>query len=377
MATQAQPTLTFDELGGRRRKVELSGRCAPEEIEFGIEQRNDLDWPQGSPDATCQIGGPQLKPITLSNIWRDRYMLGANPDGVARVGFNGQPGPQVASAETLAETFFEMCAHGQQIRLSWGRHVRYGIIHEFDWKPVRMKEGAGGTVHDISWTLEFVVTGMQSSPSPASLPAQTGVNSFASQLTDKAQTLRDLVDNPPEEIRNGDILSRVRDQVSLIEDRAQQAKDAVAGFTSSIMSASQSVRRTLGLAAASVSDARALVESTQEQVYRELNGYTDVAQATAGEGIAAAAWARQLGEEGGTVKSRAVEFRGESQQKLDFDTIATHRVRSGEDLYIISSKFYNTRDGWQRIMLYNGLDSPEVTVGLELLIPRASQQVST
>src|SRR5207244_2561581 len=125
----------FEELGGRKRKVELNGRCAPiDVIKFGREQRHEITWNPGSPDATLQVSGSSKKPISFKGVWRDRYMLGDNPEGIARIGqTNGGTGSQVASAFDLCTLFEAICDQGQQVRFSWGRVVFFGIIGEFEW----------------------------------------------------------------------------------------------------------------------------------------------------------------------------------------------------------------------------------------------------
>jgi hypothetical protein len=101
-------------------------------------------------------------------------------------------------------------------------------------------------------------------------------------------------------------------------------------------------------------------------------GYPELAQATMGEGVAAAAWAREVADNGGDVKTRAVEFRNDAQVTMSNEVMTLHTVREGEDFRTISKRYYGDDGGWRRIMVYNGYDSMSVPVGVEVIVPRKS-----
>jgi nucleoid-associated protein YgaU len=164
----------------------------------------------------------------------------------------------------------------------------------------------------------------------------------------------------------------VHGYVSNVESTIKSVKNAVSGYVGNILSSSQSVRRITGLAGKTVSDVQNMINETQNQVYRELLGYPELAQATMGEGVAAAAWAREVADNGGDVKTRAVEFRNDAQVTMSNEVMTLHTVREGEDFRTISKRYYGDDGGWRRIMVYNGYDSMSVPVGVEVIVPRKS-----
>ena len=116
----------------RGTRVELDGRGLPfaSSVEWGSEQRADVTYLPGSPDAVGQIFGPKQIPMSPEGRWGDRHMVGESPSCSVKV-----DGVLQTSAREAVRVLDRMCEEGRLLRVSYEDEIRYGLLLDFKYRP--------------------------------------------------------------------------------------------------------------------------------------------------------------------------------------------------------------------------------------------------
>jgi nucleoid-associated protein YgaU len=350
------PPLVFQEQTGPKRRVALAGRSLPKELALGSSQRHEIEWNPGSGEATLQIFGPSLEPISLAGAWHTRYL--ANQEAVAVL--NGST--QILDTVELSNLFESLCECGQLIRLSWNSMVRYGIITQFKTVFARPE--------DATWEMEFKPiskTGTAAAPVNPKRPSLAG---FSAQLDAAAAALLTQRQTPPAVPVDTSILKEFDRAIARLGEMAGEVQDTISGYATQVLDVATATRRTMAHVSEALQNVRSGIEMIQSTTYRELLAITDQGEATVGQIVATAGWLYEIERTGGTFRRRAFEFRDAMQDRVITEYLGTYTVVAGDDLMSIAQRYYQSQDPWWRIAEANGLLSAEVSPGTLLLLPR-------
>ncbi len=359
------------QLTGPKRTLQLGGRGLPfaESMEFGGSQRLERTLYGGSPDASIQIQGPDEKPWSPNGLWSDRYMVGPDPSLVARITSGpGATGTQMQTAYEIAQALDLMRREGQIVRVSYDLEVRYGVIDDFTYK-------FAPTSDRIEWALSFQWLGRTDSPALPSATQRIGALDYSSKLSQAVATLQGLVTDvselPTQFPLEFDVLSSFQAGVAALSNLRDSAYNTIASYTSQIQSATETARSVLTLGAQTITDSVDLALETEHTSYRVLTGIADQAGVTAGQYVAAAAYANRLRDQAVVIQDFSQDFVDTAREAYTSDVLAIYTVKTGEDLRSISLAFYGTANDWQAIASFNGLRGPvDVLPGDGLFIPR-------
>jgi len=366
---------TIAQQTGPRRAVRLAGRGGPYEgtVTFSGTQRHEKTLYGGSPDASIQIQGPDEDGWSPQGMWSDRYMTGSAPTCVAllQTGQATPQNPQGTQAQTavqLAQFIDLIRREGQVVRVSYDVEVRYGVLVRFGWTP-------RPTMDRVEWQMEFVWSGRSGQPSVPAAPQRLGGQDFASGLSRAVSRLQDLtgtVQNLPGQFPlNFQALQQLRAGVTQLGQLRDAAYNTLSAYAGQIQSALDTTQSLLTTGADAINDAANLAALTQQHSYRVLTGLADLGTVTAGQYVAAAAYARQVGEQARSIEDFGVEFLATAQANYLSDVVRIRPVRAGEDLRSIALDEYGNPQEWRAIAAYNGLRGPgDVLPGESVFIPR-------
>ncbi len=364
--------LEFKEQGGKRRKIILgsasgSGRGVERPLKFSAKMRHENSWINGAPSASMQILGPEIDPTTFKGRWSDRFIQQSPPDQIVMV-----DGQQVASAQDAAHLFDDVRAQGQLIQFTWGKEQRWGILHHFEYEY-------DPGVEDVRWSAEFVWSSYfddRTGPMPAvTISVQDTLNRMQAAVSDAELrvgfNMTGLSTLPKDQsVGNASFIDRVKQGVGALRSRCNEIGSQVSAYVAQTKSYVDLAQSTVSKVAQAEADARDLVEVTQARVYAELTGFVDVGQATVGQSVACAAWARSIADNGGTFRAAALDFAQSTQSKYQSNILAEHTGRQGEHLRRVSLDYYDSVDHWQDIMVFNELTAPVLYAGQKIYIPK-------
>jgi hypothetical protein len=168
----------------RGTRVELDGRGLPfaSSVEWGSEQRADVTYLPGSPDAVGQIFGPKQIPMSPEGRWGDRYMVGENPSCSVKV-----DGVLQTSAREAVRVLDRMCEEGLLLRVSYEDEIRYGLLLDFKYRPF----AEGRTLERLDWSMRFEWLSKRNQALTPSIPARVGAQNLSARLAIFVQKLQD------------------------------------------------------------------------------------------------------------------------------------------------------------------------------------------
>lgn len=168
----------------RGTRVELDGRGLPfaSSVEWGSEQRADLTYLPGSPDAVGQIFGSKQIPMSPEGRWGDRYMTGESPSCSVKV-----DGVFQTSAREAARALDRICEEGLLLRVAYEDEVRYGLLLDFKYKPFP----EGRTLERLDWSMRFEWLSKRNQALTPSIPARVGAQNLSARLAIFVQKLQD------------------------------------------------------------------------------------------------------------------------------------------------------------------------------------------
>ena len=333
--------------GTPKRKLELKGSLSPVfTLDFGGEQRAEVEWNPGSTRATVLLDGPSEDPTIVSFRWRSRLF---------------KPGQALLDdrpINTLLEVVQAMDSFRRDTALvdvEWDGTTYTGVFRKFS-----CSYGLRG-VYDAQATFEWVVV-----PSATwqgwgiPEPAVIAPRSFAAQLQanfdkamGKARKLVTFLRKPVEavELSTGRVRANIAQVASTAESLRNVQQDAF-GVARQMATGIQE----LGLTTAAVWSACKYTPSVVAQ--------TDDALMQ----IRAATWLAHIGRAVRGV--RTTSGLQSAAYRADEDLLGWHHVVSGDTLFSISVYWYGYAVYARAIKRRNNLHSTTLRPGQRLRIPR-------
>lgn len=358
---------------GEKRAIILRGRSGPkmdgeeDGVEFGIEQRLKIKHPQGAPVGNAQVMGAVPMPQEINGRWDDKHLLDprhapelVNFPPLAAVASEsaslfssaGVVGNSLASRARIAAAAVELlAAEGQELRVQWGSYVRFGLIKSFSAKVRRDQT--------INWTITFDWTGLTADTPLAKKKPKLDATSITAAVVNFLDSITAAFNlyvalAPQSGLAFGGKISAINDAVQRLLDglnRAQNAletrnivddlKVSATKVRQTVMDLYGTIPRVLGVSDPLGPREKALAE------YESVVLRADLLKL----GIYLAERERQL-------------------QELRKETvIATVFAQDGIDLRSLAEQYYDDREEWVRIALFNGVTRSVLPGGTLILVP--------
>lgn len=359
--------------GGRR--VELDGRGLPyaSSVEWGGEQRTDVTYLPGSPDAVAQLYGPKQLPMAPEGRWGDRYMQGESASCLVKV-----DGQQITSALEAAQILDRIREEGVLLRVAYESEVRYGLLVEWRYRPF----SEGRTLERIDWSAKFEWLSRGNKMLTPAIPNRIGAQNFAAKLAifsaqvdtawqgllGKSDALLDAAASPVAKIRG--IADTAQQAASALTQRAADAAgiaQSVTGLASEVTAASFA----LGAAVTSTAISSAVSLQAAEDRFASLGislvpGDIGTALVLARDQQAVLSLCRQLADLADQITAAA------EKALADVQPYVVYAMR-GETLRDIALRELGSIGAWRDLAMLNGLPGSEVAPGSALLIPIQKQ----
>jgi hypothetical protein len=358
------PPFVIRELSGDKRAIRLVGRALPlESFELETTQRVEIEWLPGSPEGTATVLGPTEKPSQLHGEWKDKFL--GQPEGSGEslpFTLNNSPITVVTDAVNLMDSFVRF---GQLLEVTWLDTTRRGFLTTFRkrWK----------NAHDVEWNMEFAWINRGDNPGPSAF-------SVNRQLTDSAARLRQQLDDLDDiGVPSGfglslQFLNGIQDLQHSIEDLINNIEDTVQNFTNQVLTPVRAARGVVATLSGIVEEAKTMADFVGNQVSGAINGDTPVDDQTYTERFSAAVYQEQVKAWADEMRRIAIDERDNAQDQIVTDVLGVYVARAGEDLRDVSRIFYNTPFEWRRIMVFNDLNTAELTAGQVVLVPKLNPQ---
>lgn len=341
------PAFVIEEITGQRRSVALRGRALPHQgsASWGGRMRTKSNWYAGNPEATLQVLGPEELPTTIEGWWKDRYLS-------ADVSVTGFDAP--TTSEELVAIFDAIRIAGQALRVSWGPHVREGVLTKFEVKPIR--------VEDHPWEAEFTWYKRDGVNAPRATTDRRPESEVRAQMT----AMDDVSVQEPVTVVSSSSASfaasltsirgacgKAFDAVRTIQGQAALPVNAVQQMTA----AASSIRSEVETLLVGLVDAPYLAHQLQDGVVAVLNV----------EG-----WRRSLGlrvhDLRATVQRQAQDFARRYRPPGSVVIV----MPAGTTLRKLAARYYGDADLWYRIAEANDITTSTPAPGTRLLIPPAT-----
>ena len=353
------------ELSGDQRVMVLQYRGVPYRgLPFKGTQRVDVTWLPGAPVGTSTVLGPTEEPTQMNGMWKDIFfgefsIRGSTPPCML---INGTPVTSVKDAVAFMDSFRRL---GQLIRVNWAHIIRVGHLASF--------EHTWDNEHDVRWNIEWKWISQGDTPGPV-------VPAGGPQLADIASSIRqqmDDFDNVPMPkgfgLANG-FLNQIQEAQQKLDDLILNIEDTVVTTTDQVMAPVRAARGIMTTLRGIQTECDDLIGFVRGQVAGNFNGTnTNVSNQSFGEQIEAERFRCEMLQWCNELRRQSIEQRSQLQSQVNYAVVGTYIAHANDDLRNVSKIFYGTPFEWRRIMVYNGLDSSELTQGEVVLVPDPAQ----
>lgn len=364
------PAFVIKELTGRRRELRLTERALPRRP-FTLEgtQQIEATYYPGNPVATSTILGAREGSTTVNGYWKDRFIQGAvsvtqaNALATTRPGSASLNGNAIDTVENLVDLVDDIRMSGSLLDVQWGTRTRRGHIAKFtqNWH----------NTNDVEWEIEFtwiskgqVVTAPRVASDDAS-----GMSRRTRANVDEFVDVTSALPTTPQ----SDWYDRVQDLLGNLTGYVTQFEGAVSQTYNQALRPFDMLRSSASTLSSVIVDATTaydILQSTPpEQLFNTaLDGLPDSVNQFSRMlvGISYVTSAQAAARQ--TIEDATID-RDTLLKLLTSDVEKAYVAVANDDLLVISQKFYNTPDQWRKIMLYNSLRTPEVSVGQLIFIP--------
>lgn len=318
--------------------------------QFGLSLRTMRTDLPGSEDPVEQVLGWNYEPFTVKGVWDDRH---------AGAGY----------AEQTCREFRDMVKRGNPVSYQFEQTSFRGLITKFEWlyvrkdyqtysftiSPHKMRENE--TVRVDSNKFRKVFT----DPRTAVLRAQAGLDAMK-----RAQALASFAANARvQQLLKTGIFAELNDALDTVEQGITSAKNLV---DKELLGPIENATKALNRGAQIMNSVKTAQASILSKT-KSLNRSTHMSLDSVAENLKFETWHRSLS---GATRLSVVEV---EQSRRDFAYRAQpkpkrlHRVRQGESLYQISTRYYGTPHHWRDILAINKLSSIILQGGELLEIP--------
>jgi nucleoid-associated protein YgaU len=375
--------LTIRETTGGSRQIVLRGRSLPHRgVEFPSEQRVQIDYHPGNPQAEAQVLGPKWGPTTLRGRWSDAFLdsqgngallfnfppLGIAGRALVGVGTVGGPTFQAGGsvpgsigeaqrARAIRDAVYMIQRGGQKLRVEWGSIVRYGHLVRFT--PSHARE------EDISWEMEFEWQGDSDAPLKIRTKAPLDPAGLLAKILAAIQKFLDEANAVLAQILGAQLM--LQSKITAIASAVTGLIQLVQGFVNLALVPAQ-ILGTLQQALTSIMLAiRDLIATIRGLFSFELatkNGGSPAAANLAAEAAAAILYqARLLGIDMALTLQKLTDLAGD-------EVLATVQITADQTLRDVAAQYYGEPSSWQRIADYNELSTSRPAAGTIIRVPR-------
>lgn len=360
------------ELSGELRTLRLLDRGLPyRPIDLAGEQRVELTWYPGNPEATATVLGPQENNTTINGYWKDKYISRAVVPGeteaqggtqtvqVFPITVDDQPVDDVRAAALVVDNIRRQ---GQLLEVSWDTQIRRGYLKKFRQR--------WHNIHDMEWEIDFVWIS-QGEPTPAAvLQDETSISDTSSIMEQQNTKLQNdaTFEFPVTLQTQTEIIARlvaindtVRSATAITQELSRQT---VAPFDAS--------RRLIAVCTSIETATLSLVSYLEASPYTLLDAAAPPADLTFPQRLLGAVYARTLISDARVLRRTAISRRSSLLEQINTELLGIYTAREGDDLRAVSQKFYGTPFEWRRVMIFNELNVSRLSVNQLVLIPRIS-----
>lgn len=332
---------------GRRLTAEtvtLIGNLMPfQPFNFGGEQKVVKNYYPGNSEPTAQVLGPQEKDVVIKGRFKDKKYKTPEARGVAY---------------ELQQQIDAIRIRGNLVEITMGEWQRYGFLIDTDWN---LKTKA-----DIDYQLTFTIIGFNPPLRCQQVQGQKEVPfEINKELISRLAEFQAEINNVPETVPQsiGDIIREAVSDVSNVIS-------SVTGFIDDVLGTVEDVTQ-------AIDRAQGVVKFAQLEVLRFKNrvgaiGLTSNSFDVGNQGFNNTNRAYITGAVSSSFDLMAflAELRDRLAQLIATSPLARVRVKSGDSLQAMASKFYNDPGEWERIYDHNGLTTTDLEIGVVLEIPR-------
>lgn len=371
------PSFVIEERSGDARQVILTGRALPyRPLSLSGSQRNTVEWYPGNPIGVLQVYGAKEEPTTVNGYWKDVFLGSANYALV-----DGFP---VATARDLANTVDDIRRKGQEVKVTWLNHVRFGVLSKFTQKWYNG--------HDLEWEIEFTwiaqedvtlsqipftnsVATVDLADAPSQIKAITDQTKDASEgfLGAIGSTITSLTDTITTFTQNfQDVIDGINEKTDEVGGLVTDLFDAVAQLTQ-FSTAPQDVQKRV----AGVLDGIKLESDDQRDMFQDADGTRLNYGGTFGGVLADRATLREQADLSNQTAVLAAAQQKRILASVKSQVLAVFQAREGDDLRRVSQFYYGTPDGWRSLMLYNDLRTDVLVAGQTVIVPASLSSGAT
>jgi hypothetical protein len=311
---------------------------------FGLKQRTRREDYVGSDAPTEQVLGPNFKPFTLKGRWDNKY----NPE-------------DSDFAWNTYQSFEKLVQRGNAVRITFDGLSVTGLITDADFN-YRRRWDIG---YEFTVSPHYRNTGGDVRRQKTVVPqAVSDPQTYADQAAQLALQARALHNAGPALYIAGTLYADVGTNVNMLIDRTATVQSILDTRVLAVDPSSTSVNAVSRL----VQSFKALASASQDIIDQVQGSPTNTALAyeSAMNTLGFEEWSRELAFTCRQLMLTARQAAQDLATRVTPKTLALYRPNSGESLYGISNRFYQTPDRWRDIYAANNLTSFTLT-GLEML----------
>lgn len=351
-------SFTITELGGDKRVMRLSGGALPyRPFELKTQQRIELSWLPGNPQATSTILGPSEGPSTINGYWKD-IKLSDVSGSMSAIMVDNQAIADAFTAHKIADSF---CRSGQLVEVAWFGITRHGHLKEIDWR--------WHNAHDVEWVFHFEWISRGEPQAPAVFVQSAQVQTIGSTFR---QSFDNVMNVPPPSFNlHFDVFNSLTSMVASIDASITSIEGSIATFVRTAATTPAIVMKNLITTCNSVlSNTQTMIDYLRTLAPSAIIYGTLVQDMDLAERLSTQAWIRQVLAQLQELKRVVVEQQDQLIDNVSGDIHGRYYVKAGQDLRDVSQAFYGTPFEWRRIMLFNQLQSSMVDPGTLVLVPK-------
>lgn len=358
---------TIRELSGDLRVITLVSRALPyRPYTLKTDQRVELTWLPGSPEATSTILGAKESPTQITGMWKTKYLdtsLTANTGESPPFRLNSEGVFTAIEAVDITDSFVRL---GQLLEVTWLTQTRLGHLRSFEKRWLNR--------NDVEWTMDFEWISRGEIPGPAVfITTQT-----SSDAVGEARAAFNVIDEIPFPTNFGlttPFVTTVTEFTRNLQDAIFDLESSIVSSTNRFLTPAQTTRGLISTFRSIEDEADLMVGFLNSQVAGNMNTNTEVednqsfAEVLEAERFRRAliVWVLQL-------KRRATENRDQLTDQIAGELAGTFKATEGQDLRDVSRLFYKTPFEWRRIMTFNNLRTAELQAGQTVLVPKFNPQ---
>jgi nucleoid-associated protein YgaU len=351
-------SFTITELGGEKRELRLSGGALPyRPFELKTQQRLELSWLPGNPQATSTILGPSEGPTSINGYWKDIKFSDVSGSKSPFM-VDNQAIADVFTAHKIADSF---CRAGQLLEVAWFGITRHGHLKEIDWR--------WHNAHDVEWVMNFEWISRGEPQAPAVFVQSAQVQTIGSNFR---QAFDNVVNIPsPSFNMHYDVFETLTTMTANISSSIFSIENSIATFVQTASTTPSIVMKNIVATCNSVvSNTQTMISYLRTMPPSELVYGTLVQDLSYAERLATQSWIRQVLTQLQELKRIVIEQQDQLIDNFSGDIKGRYFVKAGQDLRDVSQIFYGTPFEWRRIMLFNQLQSSMVETGTLVLVPK-------